>query len=50
MIELNVLNQRYPCRTKDYLWYREIRQTVIMILEEHRTLADIKRLSEEENV
>ena len=50
MIELNVLNQRYPCRTKDYLWYREIRQTVIMILEEHRTLAEIKRLSEEENL
>lgn len=50
MIELNVLNQRYPCRTKDYLWYGEIRQTVIMILEEHRTLAEIKRLSEEENL
>lgn len=50
MIELNVLNQRYPCRTKDYLWYRKIRQTVIMILEEHRTLAEIKRLSEEENL
>ncbi len=50
MIELNVLKQRYPCRTKDCLWYKEIHKTMVMLLDEQRTLTDIKQLSEEENI
>lgn len=50
MIELSVLKQRYSCRTKDYLWYRETRQAVEMIIDEHKTLTEMKRLSERENV
>ncbi len=33
MIEMNVLNRRYPCKTKDLLWYssraNEIRTAIV---------------------
>ena len=50
MIELSVLEQRYPCRTKEYLWYKETCQAVEMIVNEQKTLAEIKCLSEQENI
>lgn len=46
---MQVLNQRYSCRTKDLLWYRETRQTIALIEKEVKTLDDIKLLSENEN-
>lgn len=49
MIELHILSQRYPCRTRDLLWYRETRQTVSAVAGEEKTLADIRWLSEKEN-
>ena len=50
MIELKVLEQRYPCRTKDLLWYRETRQQVALIIDEGKTLPEIKQMSEEQNI
>lgn len=49
MIEVQVLNQGYLCRTKDLFWYKEVRQTISLIIEKRKTLDDIKRFSEEGN-
>lgn len=49
MIELQIINQRYPCRTKDLLWYRETRQAISLMEIETKSLDDIKLLSEKEN-
>ncbi len=49
MIEMKVLKAQYPARVKDYLWSRETRQTVEM-LQEGKSLDEIKQLSETENV
>ena len=49
-MELKVLEQRYPCRTKDLLWYRETRQQVALIIDEGKTLLEIKQMSEEQNI
>ena len=50
MIELHILSQRYPCRTKDLLWYKETRQTILLRVRDKKTLEDIKTLSENENL
>lgn len=50
MIQINTLDQRYPCRTKDLLWYKEMRLTIDLIVKENRTLEEIKGLSEKENI
>lgn len=50
MIQINTLDQRYPCRTKDLLWYKEMRLTIDLIIKENRTLEEIKDLSEKENI
>lgn len=49
MIEMNVLSASIACRTKDLLWYRETKQC-IALLREGKSLSDIKRLSEDENI
>lgn len=49
MIEVDILNQRYSCRTKDLLWYRETRQAISLMVRDRKTLDDIKILSENEN-
>lgn len=49
MIEMKVLNAKYPARVKDYLWSRETRQT-IELLQQGKSLGEIKELSETENV
>lgn len=50
MIEMNILNQRYLCKTKDLLWYKETRQTILLMVKDKKTLDDIKILSENENL
>lgn len=49
MIESDILNQRFSCRTKDLLWYREMRQAISLMVSDKKTLDDIKILSENEN-
>lgn len=46
---LAVLSQPYPARVKDQFWFRELRQAVAL-LADGKSFADIKKLSEEENV
>ena len=50
MIEMNILQERYSCRTKDLLWFKEMRLAVELIVKEKKTLSDIKRLSEQVNL
>lgn len=49
MIGMNVLSMPFVCRTKDLLWYRETRQC-ISLQREGKDLAEIKRLSQSENI
>lgn len=50
MITVNVLNQRYPCRTRDRLWYREIKTAIDKILAGDLATADIGKASLDENI
>lgn len=50
MIHTLILNQRYSCRTKDLLWYKEARQAILLMVKDKKTLDDIKSLSENENL
>ena len=50
MIEMNILQERYSCRTKDLLWFKEMRLAVELIVKEKKTLSDIKLLSEQMNL
>lgn len=50
MIELQIIGQRYSCRTKDLLWSRETRQAISLMVGDGKTLNDIKILSETENL
>ena len=46
---LAVLSQPYLARVKEQFWFRELRQTIVLLVE-GKSFADIKRLSEEENI
>ncbi|MDY6308069.1 MAG: DUF1819 family protein [Oribacterium sp.] len=50
MITVSVLNQRYPCRTRDRLWYREIKTAIDKILAGDLATADIGKASLDENI
>ena len=50
MITVSVLNQRYPCRTRDRLWYREIKTAIDKILAGDLATADIRKASLDENI
>ncbi|MGN0241627.1 MAG: DUF1819 family protein [Candidatus Weimeria sp.] len=50
MITMSVLNQKYSCRTKDRLWYREIKTAIDKILAGDLTTADIGKVSLNENI
>lgn len=50
MITVSVLNQRYPCRTRDRLWYREIKTATDKILVGNLTIADIGKASLDDNI
>ena len=50
MIEMNIFSQRYPCKTKDLLWYKETRQAILLMVKDKKTLDEIKMLSENENL
>lgn len=50
MITMSVLNQRYPCRTRDRLWYREIKTATDKILVGNLTIADIGKASLDDNI
>lgn len=50
MIELKVLTQNFPCRTKDRLWYPEMKTAVQMMIRDGKSLKDIRDLSKAENI
>lgn len=50
MINMIAQNQRYYCRTKDLLWYRETKIAVEKVLHGDMTAADIRRESLDENI
>lgn len=50
MIEMKILQARYSCRTKDLFWYKEMRLAVELIVKEHKTLTDLRCLSEQTNL
>lgn len=50
MINTSAQNQRYYCRTKDLLWYRETKIAVEKVLHGYMTAADIRRESLDENI
>lgn len=50
MINMSAQNQRYYCRTKDLLWYRETKIAVEKVLHGDMTAADIRRESLDENI
>lgn len=50
MINMSAQNQRYYCRTKDLLWYRETKIAVEKVLHGDMTTADIRRESIDKNI
>ena len=50
MINMSTQNQRYYCRTKDLLWYRETKIAVEKVLHGDMTTADIRRESLDKNI
>ena len=50
MINMSAQNQRYYCRTKDLLWYRETKIAVEKVLHGDMTTADIRRESLSKNI
>lgn len=50
MINMSAQNQRYYCRTKDLLWYRETKIAVEKVLHGDMTTADIRRASLDKNI
>ena len=50
MINMSAQNQRYYCRTKDLLWYRETKIAVEKVLQGDMTTADIRRESLDKNI
>ena len=50
MINMGAQNQRYYCRTKDLLWFRETKIAVEKVLQGDMTAADIRRESLDENI
>lgn len=50
MINMCAQNQRYYCRTKDLLWYRETKIAVEKVLHGDMTTADIRRESLDKNI
>ena len=50
MINMSAQNQRYYCRTKDLLWYRETKIAVEKVLYGDMTTADIRRESLDKNI
>ena len=50
MVNMSAQNQRYYCRTKDLLWYRETKIAVEKVLHGDMTTADIRRESLDKNI
>ena len=50
MIEIQITELPYHCRTKDLLWFSETRQVVDMMIKEDRSFEDIKKLADQENL
>ena len=50
MINMSAQNQRYYCRTKDLLWYRETKIAVEKVLHGDMTTADIRREGLDKNI
>ena len=50
MIELSVLDKPYRCRTKDTLRFQETKQTIELMVNEGKTLNEIRELSNNENI
>lgn len=50
MIGLDVLNQEYYLRTREILWYREMKKSIFLFVDEAKTAEDIRELSQTENI
>ena len=50
MIELSVLDKPYRCRTRDTLRFQETKQTIELMVNEGKTLNEIRELSNSENI
>lgn len=50
MIELKVLDARFSCKTKEQLWHQELKQTILLIKNNHLSFAEIKKLNKEQNI
>ena len=50
MIELSVLDKPYRCRTRDTLRFQETKQTIGLMVNEGKTLSEIRALSNNENI
>lgn len=50
MTELKVLSLPYSCRTDEWLYYKETRQVIQMLVNERMKPTEIKKLNKEQNI
>lgn len=50
MTELKVLSLPYSCRTDEWLYYKETRQVMQLVVNEQMKPAEIKKLNKEQNI
>lgn len=50
MVAFNITNKPYRCRAKDLLWFQEMRQSIMLIVQNNKTIDQIKQLSKTENI
>ncbi|WP_102342723.1 DUF1819 family protein [Galactobacillus timonensis] len=50
MTELKVLSLPYSCRTDEWLYYKETRKVIQLLVNDHMEPADIKKLNKEQNI
>ena len=48
-MNLNIYEKEYSCRTKDHLWFQELKQAIFAIVNNGYKIEDIERESEESN-
>jgi hypothetical protein len=49
LMEINVLNKSYVCRTKEHLWFQETKDAVLAVGRDELSTAEISERSENEN-
>lgn len=50
MTDFNVIHKPYRCRARDLLWFQEMRQSIFLIVQNKKTIDQIKELSKKENI